>query len=233
LRLVAGMLMKIKDILKGEFLQVLVLAVPFLVLIPLWDKFPHRVAIHWGLNGKPNGWADKTWGLLLPAFVNIGLAIMLAALPRFDSRMRSYSLETQISLRQVLKIFRLTLSSFMMAVGLLVDAVALGWKIDMLLTVDLAILVVFAVLGNYLPKLRPNRFAGIRTRWTLNSPEVWARTHRIYGRILLFGSLALIPLCLLLPSATSTLLVVGFILLTSFGSAIYSYWCHRSLPPGI
>jgi uncharacterized membrane protein len=223
--------MKLRDILKGEGLQVLILVVPFLVLIPLWDKFPQRVAIHWGLNGEPNGWADKTWGLFLPPVVNVALAALLAVLPWFDSRVRGYSPETQISLRQVLKILRLTFSAFMTAVGLLVDAIALGWKIDVLVTGNLGLLVVFAVMGNYLPKLRPNRFAGIRTRWTLKSPEVWTRTHRLYGRVTFIGSLVLMPLCLLLPSAAAALLVVGFILLTSFGSVIYSYWCYRSLSP--
>ena len=36
-------------------------------------------------------------------------------------------------------------------------------------------------LGNYLPRVKPNRLLGIRTRATLNSEEVWAKTHRLGG----------------------------------------------------
>jgi uncharacterized membrane protein len=114
--------------------------------------------------------------------------------------------------------------------ALLIDAVALGWKLDVLRLVTLGILALFAVLGNYLPKLKPNRFVGIRTPWTLKSPEVWTRTHRMFGRIFLVGSLALIPPCLFLPSSWAILLLLGFILPVSFGSMIYSYVCYRSLP---
>src|SRR5271170_4628292 len=82
-------LMKLKDTLKSEWPQLVLLAVPFLVLIPLWDKFPERVAIHWGLNGKPNGWADKNWGLLLGPLMNLGVTLLLTFLPGRDFRMKN------------------------------------------------------------------------------------------------------------------------------------------------
>src|SRR5277367_167936 len=189
---VAVPLMKLNDTLKSEWPQLVLLAVPFLVLIPLWDKLPQRVAIHWGLDGQPNGWADKNWGLLLMPFTNVFLAFVFPFVRRFDSRMKGYSLETKASFERVLKIIRLATGLFMTAMALLIDAVALGWKLDVLRLVTLGILAVFVVLGNYLPKLRPNRFVGIRTPWTLKSPEVWLRTNRLFGSIMLIGSLALI-----------------------------------------
>jgi len=221
--------MKLKDMLKSEWPQLVLLAVPFLVLVPLWDKFPSRVPIHWGLNGKPNSWANKEWGLLLIPLTNVGLVLLLGFIHQFDSRLKSYGPETLGSLGNVFKILRLTISGFMVAMALLIDAASLGWKLDMLRLSTLAMLVLFAVVGNYLPKLRPNRFVGIRTPWTLKSPEVWIRTHRLFGRIQLIGSLALMPLCLFLPSIWTVLLLVGFILLTALGSVVYSYVCHRTL----
>ena len=222
--------MKLKDILKNEWPQLVLLAVPFLVLIPLWDKFPPRVAIHWGLNGQPNGWADKEWGLLLMPFTNVGLALLFAFLPHLDSRMRDYGPETKASLEHVLKILRVATGIFMAAMALLIDAVALGWKLDVLRLVTLGMLVLFAVMGNYLPKLRPNRFVGIRTPWTLQTPEVWTRTHRLFGSIMLIGSLALFLPCVFLPSSWAVLLLIAFLLLISLGSMVYSYLCHKSLP---
>jgi uncharacterized membrane protein len=219
--------MKLKDTPKSEWPQLVLLAVPFLVLIPLWDKFPQRVAIHWGLNGQPNGWADKEWGLLLLPVTNVGLALLFPFLRQFDSRMRGYGPETQASLERVLKILRLATGVFMTAMALLIDAVALGWKLDVLRGVTLGTLILFAVLGNYMPKLRPNRFVGIRTPWTLKSPEVWIRTHRLFGAIMLIGSLALMAPCVFLPSTWSILLLLGFVLLVSLGSMVYSYGIQR------
>lgn len=222
--------MKLKDILKSEWPQLILLAVPFLVLVPLWDKFPPRVAIHWGINGQPNGWADKEWGLLLIPLINIGVAFLFSFRVLFDQRMKSYGPETKASLGRVLKILRLAMSIFMTAMALLIDAVAFGWKLDVLRLVTLGTLALFAVLGNYLPKLRPNRFIGIRTPWTLKSPEVWLRTHRLFGSIMLVGSLALMPPCLFLPSSWAILLLIAFILVVTLGAMVYSYVCHRALP---
>lgn len=41
-----------------------------------------------------------------------------------------------------------------------------------------------AVVGNYLGKLRRGRWVGIRTPWTLADDEVWLRTHRLGGWLL-------------------------------------------------
>src|SRR5919204_301408 len=37
----------------------------------------------------------------------------------------------------------------------------------------------FAVLGNVIGKVRSNFWMGVRTPWTLASPKVWERTHRL------------------------------------------------------
>ncbi len=39
------------------------------------------------------------------------------------------------------------------------------------------------VLGNYMPKIKPNYFIGIRTPWTLESEAVWNKTHRLGGKV--------------------------------------------------
>ena len=161
--------------------------------------------------------------------INIGVILLFSIRVLFDQRKKRYSPDTQASFGQVLKILRLTISAFLTAMVLLVYAFALGWKVDMLRMSTLGMLVLFAIIGNFLPKLRPNRYAGIRTPWTVKSPEIWIRTHRLFGRIQLIGSLVLMPLCLFLPSAWEVFMLIGFILLTTFGAVVYSYICHRTL----
>jgi uncharacterized membrane protein len=43
---------------------------------------------------------------------------------------------------------------------------------------------VLVLIGNVLPRLRPNSAMGIRTRWTLRDETVWMKTHRAGGYIL-------------------------------------------------
>lgn len=49
----------------------------------------------------------------------------------------------------------------------------------------------FAVIGNLMPKLKTNPWAGIRVKWTMEDPEIWYRTHRAAGRLWIAGGLAL------------------------------------------
>ena len=157
--------------------------------------------------------------LLLP-LTNVGLALLFAFLPQFDSRMKGHGPETQASQKQVRRILSLSTGVLMASMALLIDAVALGYKLDVLRIVTLGMLILFAVMGNYFPKLRPNRFVGIRTPWTLKSPEVWMRTHRLFGAIMLIGSLALMLPCLLLPSTYAIWLFLGFVLFFTLGSMV-------------
>ncbi len=207
--------------------QLVLLAVPFLVLVLLWDKFPARVPIHWGLDGRANGWASKSWGLLLTPVLNVALALLLTCLLPLDKRVRSYGPETQGSLKRVIRTIALATTCFMTGMALLIDVLSLGYKVDVLRVTTLGTLLLLAVLGNYLPKLRPNRFVGIRTPWTLASPEVWNRTHRLFGSIMLIGALALMLPCIILPGPWSLLLMMGFLLGVSFGAMIYSYAVRR------
>ena len=42
-----------------------------------------------------------------------------------------------------------------------------------------------ALMGNVMPRVRPNPIMGLRTRATLNDPILWARMHRLFGKLLL------------------------------------------------
>jgi len=58
------------------------LAATALYLHANWQRLPERVPVHWGLDGTPNGWADRTWhgvyGPLILCAV-IGLIVLLMA----------------------------------------------------------------------------------------------------------------------------------------------------------
>jgi uncharacterized membrane protein len=52
--------------------------------------------------------------------------------------------------------------------------------------------VILVLVGNVLPRLRPNSALGIRTRWTLRDQSVWMKTHRAGGYLVFIFGLALI-----------------------------------------
>ena len=55
------------------------------------------------------------------------------------------------------------------------------------LIIGLGMSVLFIVMGNYLPTVKQNRTFGIKLKVTFDSEEVWRRTHRFGGRVMVIG----------------------------------------------
>ncbi len=53
------------------------------------------------------------------------------------------------------------------------------------------------VVGNVLPRVRPNSAVGIRTPWTLRDERTWTRVHRIGGYLLVGLGLAFLAVTLI------------------------------------
>ena len=50
--------------------------------------------------------------------------------------------------------------------------------------------VLFFVIGNFMSKIRPNWFCGVRTPWTLADENVWIQTHRLAAWVFVIVGLA-------------------------------------------
>jgi uncharacterized membrane protein len=92
-------------------------------------------------------------------------------------------------------------------------------------------LLLLAIMGNYLGNLRPNYFAGIRTPWTLESPETWRATHRLGGRLMFFGSLLLFVLQFFLSESAAVGILVTSVLLLAARGIFYSWHHFRTHVP--
>jgi uncharacterized membrane protein len=80
------------------------------------------------------------------------------------------------------------------------------------------------MMGNYLGNLRPNYFVGFKVPWTLNSDEVWIRTHRLAGKLWFWSSLAGMILYFVVPKPEWVfipLLIVIVLVPTVYAYVIY------------
>jgi uncharacterized membrane protein len=191
----------------------------------LWDKLPPRMAIHWNASGHVDGYAGRGFAAFFVPCVNIGQALLLGALPFIDRRVRAYDEAARANLHRVARVLRLALTAFMSAVLLAILAVAIRVPTNMTLVIAIGSALLFIVLGNGLTKLRPNNYIGIRTKWTLESKEVWIKTHRLAGKLLVGGGILLIPLSLVVPSEHYLYFVFLPLLFVMLGiPAVFSYW---------
>ena len=86
----------------------------------------------------------------------------------------------------------------------------------------------FVLMGNYLPKVRPNRTIGIKVKWALENEENWNATHRFAGRIWVICGL-LCMACGLFPDApAATILFVVLVLAAALIPCAYSYRYYKA-----
>jgi immunity protein, SdpI family len=186
----------------------------------VYSRLPERIPRHWDIHGQPNGFGPK-W--LFAGLFPVALLVLwggLRALPTIDPRRANY--EKFQSTYDLLVNSVLTLVVFFHTFAI---ATALGLELPFRL-VPLAIAVVCIVLGNVLPRARPNWWFGIRTPWTLSNDRVWERTHRVGGYLVF--SLGIVAAVAALVPQSFTFPVIGIIgTVTALAMVIYSYVAWR------
>jgi uncharacterized membrane protein len=189
-----------------------------------WDRFPDRVVVRWSLDGHPNKWADKTFGLLVGPVLSVALALLFGWMPRFDPKLRRNPDWNGRSLR----VIRLATTLLISFISILIAAEALGYHFNGPALGTNGVLLLFLVLGNYLGTFPPSYFAGIRTPWTLKNDDVWRDTHRNAGRIMVVGTLIVLGLQFVVSRERLMGCFVAFIAASLVWSTIYSYLRFRS-----
>ena len=209
---------------KLSWLEVVLLAAPFVALAIYWNELPARVPMHWNFRGQIDGWSAKTPGIFLIPLTALGMTALLHILPWFDPRLRRTSGDESL-MPAILPIVRIATLGLLNMIFFVQVATSLGRNVPGGRIITTSVLVFFVILGNYLGNVRPNYFVGIRTPWTLENPETWRATHRLGGRLMFFGALILLGAqCLLAEGPFAWLLVASILSLVAWGF-IYS-WHH-------
>ena len=105
----------------------------------------------------------------------------------------------------------------------IVLALALGHRVAVSRLVPALVGALFVVIGNVMPRMRPNWWFGVRTPWTLSNDRVWARTHRLAGFSMTAAGLVTIASALVLPARLGLPVLIAAIVAAALGPAVYSY----------
>jgi immunity protein, SdpI family len=193
----------------------------FALVAWFYARLPDPYPTHWGLHGEANQWVAKPWGPFVLPLVAAGVWLLLAVLPAISPR--GYRIEKfGPSFARMLVL----INGFFTALNGVVVAQALGAHLGMgrvLLLLTGALLV---GVGNYLGKTTPNFFVGVRTPWTLASPVVWERTHRLAAWLFVATGALLVLVGALTDRAPTVLLAV---LVPALVPIVYSYVIYRRL----
>jgi len=184
----------------------------------VYQRLPETMAVHWDLHGNPNGWMPRAVGAAFGPVLIFFLGFMLRVVPRIDPRAENYARFADAYETIVASVLIL-----MLVVHGIMLAVALGYHVSVARIVPAMVGVLFVVIGNMMPLVRPNWWFGIRTPWTLSNDRVWARTHRLAGYTMTAGGVIMILAALALPPAYGVPVLVAVAIAATVGPAVYSY----------
>ena len=192
---------------------------PIPVGLLLWNRFPETMAIHWGITGEADGYAS-------PGFAVLGLPLIMLAVQWlcifFTARDKGNQGRNQKMLRLVLWI--IPIISNLSLLGLYAFALDVEFSPVVWTVVPMGLL--FAIIGNYMPKTRMNSTMGIKVPWTYSSEANWNATHRFAGKVWVIGGI-LVALCGLLPHLWAVSGMIVFTVVLCVLPIVYSYRFYK------
>ena len=209
---------------RTEWPHWLLLLAAGLIAAVVWPVAPAQLPLHWNAFGEIDRYGNRLEGVLLLPALALGVYLLLLVLPRLDPGRANYA-----QFAGAYAAIRFA------ALALLI--LYYGWPLVSLVdgagepaTPPVALLGIFlVVIGNFLGKLRPNWFVGIRTPWTLSSKRAWSKTHRLGGWLCIAVGAVVLVVGVPQPAwATLALPVLGGGLVA--WALVYSYLVWRADP---
>jgi uncharacterized membrane protein len=143
---------------------------------------------------------------------------LLTIVPLLDKRLRE-----KTSFKGLFFRLKLVMFLFFSMINCCIFYIASGNDLDMVQVIIIGILILFAMLGNYLINVRQNWFIGIRTPWTMQNEEVWKRTHRLGGKLWFYMSLGMLALTFIIDLKQLPILFFAALMVMVVVPIVYSF----------
>ncbi|OSZ81564.1 hypothetical protein CAP36_10115 [Chitinophagaceae bacterium IBVUCB2] len=204
----------------------LIIIAPAIYLAIVWNQLPETVAMHYDLQGNPDRYGNKRELIGLTAIligVNMLVYLLLTNIYRLDPK--KYAADNKDRLGRI----AFAVSIFMSALLLFIIYSSRQNNIKLNASIIFSgVGLLFAVIGNYLPNLKPNYFAGLRLPWTLESPDNWKKTHALAGRLWFAGGLFIAAICLFLPAVLAIIVFFVIMCVITIIPCVYSYRIYKA-----
>ena len=184
----------LKKYSKTLIVTTIIILLPVLAGIILWNKLPEQIPTHFNAAGEVDGYGSK-------AFAVFGLPLMLVAF-QWLCAVGSLKMDPKAENLEG-KVFSLVLwiiPVLSVVMNALVYCTALGMNMNVQIIVPLLMGLLMVIIGNWLPKCKPTWTLGIKLPWTLADEDNWNRTHRFAGPVWVVCGLV-IMLCALIGGA--------------------------------
>jgi len=200
---------------KTLIITTIIILLPVLAGVILWNKLPEQFPIHFNAAGEVDGWSSRAFGVF-------GLPLILVAF-QWLCGLGSLKMDPKAENLEG-KVFSLVLwiiPVLSIVLNALVYCTALGMNMNVRIILPLLIGLLMVFIGNWLPKCKPSWTLGIKLPWTLTDEDNWNRTHRFAGPVWVVCGMV-IMLCALMGGAFLWGMPVAFVVMIA-APTVYSY----------
>ena len=206
----------IKKNLKTLIITSVVILLPILAGILLWNQLPDPMPSHWNASGEIDGWSSKPFAIFGLPLIMLAAQWLCVLGTAADPKKNNHP-------EKILHLVLWIIPVLSVVMHTVVYMIALGYGVRMEVIMPVLMGVIFTIIGNYLPKCKQNYTIGIKIPWTLNNEENWNKTHRFAGWLWTACGL----LVILTGFIGGFWLFMIVVLLMVFAPIIYSYLLHR------
>ncbi len=211
----------------GPWLVGLMIIAPLIYGAIIYPQLPSRIPTHFNIEGKADAWGGPSSIFIGPGImgaVSIFVYILMSNLKTFDPKKYDEANDTLYSNFAVLTVaFLSALSTIIIYSSTHADEINVGKLILPLIGLS------FAGLGWYMPKFKQNYFVGFKLPWTLENETNWNETHKVAGKLWIYGGLFQAVVTFILPMKFG---FIGFMLATAVMVIIPSVFSYRLFKQG-
>lgn len=197
----------------------LVIFLPTIIGLIMWDKLPDTMVTHWGMDGTADGFSPKIIVITIaPLLLLLGhlFCVWITLKTNKDNEQSEKVLNMMMWIMPVISLFT----------SYTTYSVAMGNEFGPERTMPIFIGLMFIVIGNYLPKTRMNSTIGIKIPTTYSSEANWNATHRMAGKLWMAGGM-LTMLSGLFDEEITVFFLITAVFMMAFIPMIYSYIFYR------
>ena len=211
----------------GPWLVGLMIIAPLIYGAIIYPQLPSRIPTHFNIEGKADAWGGPSSIFIGPGImgaVSIFVYILMSNLKTFDPKKYDEANDTLYSNFAVLTVaFLSALSTIIIYCSTHADEINVGKLILPLVGLS------FAGLGWYMPKFKQNYFVGFKLPWTLENETNWNETHKVAGKLWIYGGLFQAVVTFILPMKFG---MIAFMLAIAVMVIIPSVFSYRLFKKG-
>ena len=215
---------------KFKRIMIMILAVLPMIYtaVAVFFFLPDTVAAHFGIDGTPDRYGSKYEAFLFPAIILV-ITLLYFLYRKFqeksskeDNDRTARNLDILDTVIMIVMVLFNALCVFLLAVmkhpGMMKN------KENMIFVIISTIIgVLFILLGNILPKTKPNSFIGVRLSWCMDSDEHWYIANRNCGIAMVLSGICTVIAGLIVKNGTYVIYMILSLILFLTVATIYSY----------